>query len=62
MFLIKIEDHCLKAIPKIIQVNKMLWDEKISNQTSLFSNKSEKDQTILKFDEQKIIKKRSFIK
>ena len=38
----------LKAIPKIIQVNKMLWEEKISNQTSLFSNKSEKDEKYIK--------------
>ena len=40
----------LKAIPKIIHVNKMLWDEKLSNQSSLFSSKSEKDQTILKLE------------
>ena len=31
----------LKAIPKIIQVNKILWEEKKSNQSSLFSGKSE---------------------
>ena len=42
----------LKAIPKIIQVNKMLWEEKISNQTSLFSNKNENNENIFKFDEQ----------
>ena len=40
----------LKAIPKIIQVNKILWEEKNSNQSSLFSSKSEKDQTILKLE------------
>ena len=45
----------LKAIPKIIQVNKLLWEEKNSNQTSLFSNKNENDENnenIFKFDEQ----------
>ena len=31
-------------IPKIIQVNKMLWEEKNSNQTSLFSNRNENNE------------------
>ncbi|OUW49191.1 MAG: DNA polymerase III subunit alpha [Candidatus Pelagibacter sp. TMED196] len=43
----------LKAIPKIIQVNKTFWEEKISNQTSLFSNKSENDETIFKLEKNK---------
>ena len=51
----------LKAIPKIIQVNKMLWDEKISNQSSLFSSKSEKDQTILKFESNKKLSKKDLL-
>ncbi len=40
----------LKAIPKIIQFNKTLWEEKISNQTSLFSNKLESDETVFKIE------------
>ena len=51
----------LKAIPKIIQVNKMLWDEKISNQSSLFSSKSEKDQTILKFESNEKLTKKDLL-
>ena len=51
----------LKAIPKIIQVNKMLWDEKMSNQSSLFSSKSEKDQTILKFESNKKLSKKDLL-
>ena len=51
----------LKAIPKIIQVNKMLWDEKVSNQSSLFSSKSEKDQTILKFESKKKLSKKDLL-
>ncbi len=42
----------LRAIPKIIQVNKVLWEEKIGNQTSLFSNKNENNENIFEFDEQ----------
>ncbi len=38
----------LNAVPEIIQVNKILWEEKISNQSSLFSTKSENDETIFK--------------
>ena len=51
----------LKAIPKIIQVNKMLWDEKMSNQSSLFSSKSEKDQTILKFESNEKLTKKDLL-
>ncbi len=51
----------LKAIPKIIQVNKMLWDEKMSNQSSLFSSKSEKDQTILKFESNEKLSKKDLL-
>ena len=51
----------LKAIPKIIQVNKMLWDEKMSNQSSLFSSKSEKDQTILKLETNEKLSKKDLL-
>ena len=51
----------LKAIPKIIQVNKMLWDEKMSNQSSLFSSKSEKDQTILKLESNEKLSKKDLL-
>ena len=51
----------LKAIPKIIQVNKMLWDEKMSNQSSLFSRKSEKDQTILKLEPNEKLSKKDLL-
>ena len=51
----------LKAIPKIIQVNKMLWDEKMSNQSSLFSSKSEKDQTILKLEPNEKLSKKDLL-
>ena len=46
----------LKSIPKLIQINKSLWDEKISNQASLFSSDSsnEKQANIpFKLDKQK---------
>ncbi len=51
----------LKAIPKIIQVNKMLCDEKMSNQSSLFSSKSEKDQTMLKFESNEKLSKKDLL-
>ncbi len=51
----------LKAIPKIIQVNKILWDEKMSNQSSLFSSKSEKDQTILKLETNEKLSKKDLL-
>ena len=46
----------LKSIPKLIQINKSLWDDKISNQASLFSSDSsnEKQANIpFKLDKQK---------
>tara|TARA_B100002051_G_scaffold217652_1_gene210557 strand:- start:10061 stop:13480 length:3420 start_codon:yes stop_codon:yes gene_type:complete len=43
----------LNSIPKIIQINKSLWEEKISNQNSLFSSKSEDEEVIFKLEETK---------
>ena len=39
----------------------MLWDEKMSNQSSLFSSKSEKDQTILKFESNEKLTKKDLL-
>ena len=40
----------LKSIPKLIQLNKSLWEEKISNQNSLFSDNSSEDGLVFKLD------------
>tara|TARA_B100000579_G_scaffold383816_1_gene353862 strand:- start:1334 stop:2416 length:1083 start_codon:yes stop_codon:yes gene_type:complete len=41
------------SIPKLIQTNKSLWEEKLSNQSSLFSTKSEEEETIFKLEQTK---------
>ena len=51
----------LKSIPKIIQVNKTLWEEKISHQTSLFSTKSENDEIILKSNKKENLSKKDLL-
>jgi len=43
----------LSSIPKLIQVNKSLWEEKISNQNSLFSKNSEEEKSIFKLEKTK---------
>ena len=43
----------LNSIPKLIQVNKSICEEKLSNQNSLFSSNSKGDDIIFKLDEVK---------
>ncbi len=38
------------SIPRLIQTNKSIWEEKLSNQNSLFSNKSNEEDSIFKLD------------
>ena len=40
----------LNSIPKLIQINKSLSEEKLSNQNSLFSTKSEEEEVIFELD------------
>jgi len=40
----------LNSIPKLIQTNKILWEEKISNQNSLFSEKSKEEEIIFELE------------
>ena len=40
----------LNSIPKLIQLNKSLWEEKVSNQNSLFSDNSSEDGLTFKLD------------
>ena len=40
----------LNSIPKLIQLNKSLWEEKVSNQNSLFSDSSNEDGLIFELD------------
>ena len=43
----------LNSIPKLIQVNKSLWEEKTSNQSSLFSSKNNEEESIFKINKLK---------
>ena len=43
----------LNSIPKLIQTNKNLWEEKISNQNSLFAGKSEEEEIIFELEKTK---------
>ena len=43
----------LNSIPKMIQVNKSLWEEKHSKQNSLFSTNSSDDESVFKLDKEK---------
>ena len=54
-------ESLLKAIPKIIQVNKTLWEEKTSNQTSLFSNKPENEETVFKIKNKEKVSKKDIL-
>ena len=54
-------ESLLKAIPKMIQVNKTLWEEKTSNQTSLFSNKPENEETVFKIKNKEKVSKKDIL-
>ncbi len=41
------------SIPRLIQINKTLWEEKLSNQNSLFSSKSVENEVVFKLDKVK---------
>ena len=51
----------LRAIPKIIQENKKLWDEKISNQTSLFNSKTGNDENMFTIDKTEALSKKELL-
>ena len=51
----------LRAIPKIIQENKKLWDEKISNQTSLFTSKTGNDENMFTIDKTEALSKKELL-
>ena len=43
----KNRNSIIKSIPRLIQLNKSLWDEKSSNQNSLFTNGTNEDTSII---------------
>ena len=51
---LNIDRHSLlNSIPRLIQINKSLWEEKISNQNSLFSSKTSEEESLLKLEKVK---------
>ena len=51
---LNIDRHSLlNSIPRLIQINKSLWEEKISNQNSLFSSKTSGEESLLKLEKVK---------